>query len=85
MSETVKLAAEKKARRLEAALSVDFDLDELFMVADRRVELGKRMNKQKLSCPTCQARQIQLIGYMDVVPAKWKCRKCKCEFLWEGE
>ena len=52
---------------------------------ERRYELGKRMNSQKKECPNCGTRQIQLIGYIDIIPAQWKCRKCKHKFEWEGE
>jgi transposase-like protein len=51
---------------------------------DRRELLGREMNKQKLSCPKCETRQIQLIGYMDE-PAKWKCRHCRHVFTKELE
>ena len=50
----------------------------------RREELGKRMNEQKLECPECNTRQVQLVGYIDIYPAQWKCRRCKHNFEWEG-
>ena len=50
----------------------------------RREQLGKRMNEQKLECPECNTRQVQLIGYIETYPAQWKCRKCKHKFEWEG-
>ena len=51
----------------------------------RRIELGKRMNAQKLCCPECKTRQVQLVGYINIKPAEWRCRHCKHEFTWEGE
>lgn len=51
----------------------------------RRELLGKRMNQQKLCCPECNTRQVQLVGYISDYPAKWKCRHCKYKFEWEGE
>lgn len=51
----------------------------------RRIELGKRMNSQELECPECSTRQVQLVGYMGIIPEKWKCRHCKHCFEWEGE
>lgn len=50
----------------------------------RREELGKGMNEQKLECPECGTRQVQLVGYIDIYPAQWKCRHCKHNFEWEG-
>ncbi|CAH9015233.1 putative thioredoxin [Vibrio phage 424E50-1] len=58
--------------------------DWLLSTADRRDLLGKRMNEQKLTCPKCDRPQVQLIGYIDIVPAQWKCRLCKHKFEWEG-
>ena len=57
----------------------------MIALANRRDLLGKRMNQQKLECSECNTRQVQLIGYIDINPAKWKCRKCKHVFNWEGE
>lgn len=51
----------------------------------RREELGKRMNEQQLECPECCTRQVQLVGYINIKPAQWKCRHCKHNFEWEGE
>ncbi|AOQ26823.1 hypothetical protein [Vibrio phage S4-7] len=51
--------------------------------ADRRVYLGELMNKHKLECPECKTGQVQLIGYIDIFPAQWKCRHCKHKFEWE--
>ena len=53
--------------------------------ADRRGYLGELMNKHKLECPECKTRQVQLIGYIDIFPAQWKCRRCKNKFEWEIE
>ena len=58
--------------------------DALWEGTDRREQLGKRMNEQKLECPECNTRQVQLIGYIETYPAQWKCRKCKHKFEWEG-
>lgn len=52
---------------------------------DRREGLGKRMNEQKLECPECKTRQVQLIGYLNIKPAEWRCRRCRYHFSWEGE
>ncbi|CAH9016554.1 putative thioredoxin [Vibrio phage 193E37-1] len=41
------------------------------------------MNENKLKCPECDTRQVQLVGYIDITPAQWKCRKCKHKFEWE--
>jgi ribosomal protein L37AE/L43A len=60
------------------------DTNYIMTVTDRRSELGKRMNEKKLECPACRTRQVQLVGYMNIVPAQWKCRKCKHKFEWEG-
>ncbi len=60
------------------------DMSKLFALGDRRELLGKRMNKQKLECPECGTRQVQLVGYLNIKPAEWKCRHCKHEFNWEG-
>lgn len=49
----------------------------------RREALGKMMNEHKLSCPECKTRQVQLVGYINIHPAQWKCRHCKYEFSWE--
>lgn len=57
----------------------------MFEYADRRVLLGKRMNEQGLECPECHTRQVQLVGYMDIKPAQWRCRHCKHKFEWEGD
>ncbi|QZI87141.1 hypothetical protein MYOV085v1_p0122 [Vibrio phage 355E48.1] len=66
----------------------DYGIGELFedswLDTVRREQLGKRMNEQKLECPECNTRQVQLIGYMETYPAQWKCRKCKHKFEWEG-
>lgn len=51
----------------------------------RRECLGKMMNEHKLSCPECKTRQVQLVGYINIHPAQWKCRHCKEEFVWEGD
>lgn len=51
----------------------------------RRESLGKLMNEQKLECPSCHTRQVQLVDYIDTKPAQWKCRHCKHNFEWEGE
>ncbi|AUR84673.1 hypothetical protein NVP1063O_006 [Vibrio phage 1.063.O._10N.261.45.C7] len=58
---------------------------QMFEWADRRESLGKRMNEQQLECPECCTRQVQLVGYIDIKPAQWKCRHCKHKFEWEGE
>ena len=58
--------------------------EDLRKTHDRRVELGKRMNSQKLCCPECKTRQVQLVGYIDIIPAEWRCRHCKYEFNWES-
>lgn len=57
----------------------------LKQTTERRIMLGKRMNQQKLECPECKTRQVQLVGYIDIVPAQWRCRHCKHCFEWEGE
>ena len=68
---------------------IDFDLNKfhaaLLADADRRNLLGKLMNQQKLECPECGTRQVQLIGYINVTPAVWRCRHCKHSFKWEGD
>ena len=51
--------------------------------SNRREYLGKMMNEHKLSCPECKTRQVQLVGYINIHPAQWKCRHCKHEFSWE--
>lgn len=51
--------------------------------AERREFLGKQMNTKKLECDNCGTRQIQLVSYIDCVPAKWKCRLCAHKFYWE--
>lgn len=53
--------------------------------ADRREELGRKMNTLGLACPECNTRQVQLVAYMDIKPAQWKCRHCKHKFEWEGD
>ncbi len=57
---------------------------EMVKCADRKKLLGERMNDQKLECPECHTRQVQLVDYIDVIPAQWKCRHCKHKFEWEG-
>lgn len=42
------------------------------------------MNEQELECPECHTRQVQLVGYVNIYPAQWKCRHCKHEFEWDG-
>lgn len=59
--------------------------NDMIAAADRRDLLGKRMNQQQLTCPECDRPQLQLIGYIDIVPAQWKCRLCKHKFEWEGD
>lgn len=59
--------------------------DWLTGTTDRIELLGKRMNQHKLTCPACDRPQLQLIGYINIVPAQWKCRLCKHKFEWEGE
>lgn len=54
-------------------------------ITDRREMLSAEINKQKKCCPSCGTRQIQLIGYMDIIPAQWKCRRCKHKFEWEPD
>lgn len=53
--------------------------------AERRIALSKLMNQSKLECPVCHTRQIQLVGYINIYPAQWKCRMCKHKFEWEGD
>lgn len=60
------------------------DLTELVKGAERRDLLGRRMNDQKLQCPECGTRQVQLMSYSEV-PAQWRCRHCKHGFEWEGD
>tara|TARA_R110002012_G_C11356886_1_gene580330 strand:+ start:346 stop:636 length:291 start_codon:yes stop_codon:yes gene_type:complete len=61
------------------------DQSKMLEYANRRETLGERMNKQKLECPECGTRQVQLVSYIDTYPAQWKCRHCKEEFVWEGD
>ena len=51
--------------------------------AKRREHLGDLMNGYGLQCPECETVQVQLVEYINVYPAKWKCRKCKHNFEWE--
>ena len=51
--------------------------------ADRRELLGREMNRQKLCCPACGNRQVQLLAYINTKPANWKCRGCGKKFVWE--
>ncbi|QXN60167.1 hypothetical protein KUA24_100 [Vibrio phage HNL01] len=62
------------------------DTDCVMGHAKRREFLGELMNTEKLECPACKTRQVQLIGYIDITPAKWKCRTqgCRTVFEWEG-
>lgn len=64
---------------------IDFDFSKVYDHITRRVQLSTLMNKYKLICPSCGTRQVQLVGYMDIYPAQWRCRHCKHEFEWEGE
>jgi len=57
-----------------------FDLEEMLKVVYRRDELSNHMPK----CPSCRTLQVQLVGYVDVHPAQWKCRHCKFEFEYEN-
>lgn len=59
--------------------------EEMNKIADRRTYLGKMMNTHELGCPKCTTRQVQLVGYANITPAKWKCRHCKHEFEWEPD
>ncbi|AUR89039.1 hypothetical protein NVP1121O_011 [Vibrio phage 1.121.O._10N.286.46.C4] len=70
---------------VETPVWTGIDWAEVFKLSQRRELLGVRMNYQKLSCPECDTRQVQLIGYINIVPAVWKCRGCKHEFEWEGD
>jgi ribosomal protein L37AE/L43A len=36
-------------------------------------------------CPECSTPQVQLITYMEEIPARWKCRHCKHKFYFEPE
>lgn len=51
--------------------------------ADRREWLGKEMNRQKLCCPECGDRQIQLLAYIQTEIADWRCRCCGHRFEWD--
>lgn len=55
-------------------------IHEATKLADRREALGKAMNTQKLRCPKCDTRQLQLLYHIDR-PAKWRCRHCKHTFI----
>jgi len=50
--------------------------DEIAALGDRREALSKLQPK----CPSCGHEQVQLVQYIDVVPAHWKCRVCKTRF-----
>ncbi|BAV80908.1 hypothetical protein [Vibrio phage RYC] len=58
--------------------------DKVLEHTNRRDLLGRRMNEQKLECPSCGTRQVQLVSYINTTPALWKCRKCREQFEWEG-
>lgn len=61
-------------------------MEEALRRAERREYLGKEMNRQKMCCPMCETRQIQLLAYIEHKPANWKCRKCgKCGFRFEWD
>jgi len=64
----------------EAVMDRTFEIAE--SMANRRERLGKQMNVEKLTCPECETRQLQLIAYLDE-PAKWKCRRCRHIFIKE--
>ncbi len=76
MTEIINKACDSQNNTIKASWEVH---------TNRRIELGKRMNAQKLECPECGTRQVQLVGYMSIIPAKWRCRYCKHRFEWEGE
>ena len=61
------------------------NIETLLQSSERRLILSKRMNEQKLKCPECDTRQVQLIGYINISPAQWRCRHCKHKFEWEEE
>ena len=65
-------------------LTSEPDWDKVLSYGDRCKELGMRMNQQKLQCPKCSTRQVQLVGYINIKPAQWRCRQCKHNFDWEG-
>lgn len=42
------------------------------------------------TCPECgdltpDVNQVQLVDYVNTIPAKWKCRVCKHKFEFEPE
>lgn len=58
------------------------------MNEDRLWEMTKRrvfLCDNAPVCPECKDAQIQLVGYIECNPAKWKCRICKAMFKFEPE
>lgn len=54
---------------------------EMNLNADRRDELCNNSP----SCPECGSPQVQLMAWVGVVPASWRCRNCKLQFEYEQE
>lgn len=51
----------------------------LFKLTERRVFLCSNGPV----CPKCKDAQVQLIEYINIKPATWKCRICKFKFEFE--
>lgn len=50
---------------------------------DRVMPLGDRREalcRLRPHCPACDADQVQLVEYIAVTPARWRCRVCKTRF-----
>jgi len=56
----------------------ELDMDKFLRGINESVDRRERYCALQLSCPKCQTKQIQLIGYQD--DAEWKCRHCKFKF-----
>lgn len=49
----------------------------------KSVQRRLSLRDHKIACPKCNANQIQLIGYIETYPARWRCRECGHKFEFE--
>lgn len=59
--------------------------DEYWNCVDATTKRRLFLCERSPSCPRCNTRQVQLVGYIGVDPAQWKCRECKHQFAYEPE
>lgn len=60
--------------RAEVEAETDFLSEDDWERIEQRVDRRDFLCRHPPKCPECGADQVQLMAYIDVTPAEWRCR-----------